>query len=837
MPTPPAPLPARRRWPAPLVAGAVAAALSGGAAPAVAASAASAAAPSPTGQRSVTVVLAAPDPARLHALATATGLSRRERVARLAGLRPGAGQRAAVAEALTGAGLRVTAGDTWTVTASGPAARVAAAFGTPRERGGRFARSLPRRPARIAALSAAVFGGGETRPARRHSGSRASGVWAGGYGQAGLTGPQVLARYAPAAPLPPVAPGAAVQTIATVQFQGWDPADLTRYAAAAGLPDPVRSGQYTGIGVLGKDPRQIEGTDGGDLEVALDQQALLGVAPAARQRAYFGPNSNEGSLAMLHRIAADATSATARFHGLVAVSISWGLCEDWADAQTLAAENQAYAELAAAGLTVFAASGDAGSQDCEGTPSVDFPASSPYVVGVGGTEVAGGVDVGWDDGPGAASGGGASKVFGRPSWQTGVGSWPATRLVPDIAGLAGAPRLSVHHARSGGWLGVGGTSLAAPLNAAMLTDELIRAGRRDGLGDIHPALYEARALTGPSGYVDITTGSNGGYAAGAGWDPVTGLGLPMWNRLADALLATPRLAAVAGVNRSSIVPVTVTVPDGVSYAGWRTGNTRLAPACTGPWSPTPPTRIDAGGTGARTLWVAALLPGPPARCVYAKVAVMVDQTPPVVSATASLPAADRPLLALRWSATDPVGVAGYDVTVTRTGTAAPVWSARATTATGVDLTGEPGAGYQLSVLARDRVGNASRPAVAEVLVPLDDRVFRFRGAWSRDVASWLWLGSAARAGAGGARAEGSVAGSQLGLLVTKRPDGGRAAVYVDGRLTAVVDTYAPVTAARQTVPLGSFPAGTHTVVVGVLGTAQPGSRGVQVQLDGLVRRL
>jgi kumamolisin len=113
-----------------------------------------------------------------------------------------------------------------------------------------------------------------------------------------------------------------------------------------------------------------------------------------------------------------------------------------------------------------------------------------------------------------------SSLFSRPSFQTGCGV-PAgsTRLVPDVALEAdGSPGNYV--AEGGGWWIVGGTSGAAPQWAAYIA-KLVQLGASEGIGNPGAYLY---ALCGTAYLHDITSGTNGDYSAGAGYDMVTGLG-------------------------------------------------------------------------------------------------------------------------------------------------------------------------------------------------------------------------------------------------------------------------------------------------------------------------
>ena len=93
-------------------------------------------------------------------------------------------------------------------------------------------------------------------------------------------------------------------TVGTVQYSGWDSGDLTTYAQAAGIA--LASGQVTSISVSGASTTAFDGT-GGQSDVSLDQEALLAVAPSAKQRVYATSNSVSGTLAMEDLMASDAT--------------------------------------------------------------------------------------------------------------------------------------------------------------------------------------------------------------------------------------------------------------------------------------------------------------------------------------------------------------------------------------------------------------------------------------------------------------------------------------------------------------------------------------------------
>jgi len=215
--------------------------------------------------------------------------------------------------------------------------------------------------------------------------------------------------------------------------------------------------------------------NGPDGEVELDIEVSGAVAPGAQIGAYFAPNTDRGFI--------DALTAAIHDGNLrpSIISISWGSPESsWTD-QARNAMNSACQDAATMGVTVLVASGDHGATDglASGTFAVDYPSSSPFVIGCGGTKLAlsGNTissEQAWNElaQNEGATGGGVSDYFPIPNFQTkaGVPTSPKGfrgRGVPDVAGDAD-PTTGYNVFVDGQWTVIGGTSAVAPLWAGLL---------------------------------------------------------------------------------------------------------------------------------------------------------------------------------------------------------------------------------------------------------------------------------------------------------------------------------------------------------------------------------
>ncbi|MEO6192414.1 MAG: S53 family peptidase [Thermoanaerobaculia bacterium] len=297
---------------------------------------------------------------------------------------------------------------------------------------------------------------------------------------------------------------------------------------------PVTMKQIEMINVKGGHLPPAEG------EETLDVEWASGIAPGAKVRVYASGSLRFVDLDMaLDRIIADLPSQPK----MRQLSISLGLGETFMGGPQgeVATQHQKFLRLAAAGVNVFVSSGDAGSNPDEtghgssGPTQAEYESSDPSVIGVGGTTLALGAngtvasEAAW-----TGSGGGRSIFFPRPSWQTGVGIPPGhERLVPDVS-LAADPNKGAFLIFQGKVVQIGGTSWSAPVwtgFCALLNEARIKA-KKPLLPFLNPLLYP---LMGSSSFRDIQSGSNGAFAAGPGFDMVTGVGVPNIKELAKAL--------------------------------------------------------------------------------------------------------------------------------------------------------------------------------------------------------------------------------------------------------------------------------------------------------------
>jgi kumamolisin len=321
--------------------------------------------------------------------------------------------------------------------------------------------------------------------------------------------------------------------------------DISNYFSSLNLTPP----QVISVSVDGgtNSPTTPDSADG---EVMLDIEVAGAIAPAAKIVVYFAPNTDQGFLDAITTAVHDSTNQPS------VISISWGSAESNWTSQALTNFDQAFQSAAAMGVTVCVASGDNGSTDGvnDGNNHVDFPASSAFALGCGGTTLQAANqqivnETVWDDLPnGGSTGGGVSNVFPLPTWQQGFEVPAPTvtsggRGVPDVAGDAD-PNTGYNILVDGETDVIGGTSAVAPLWAGLIARLNQKMGKP--VGYLNPLIY-AQAVE-SAGFHDITDGNNGAFSAAVGWDPCTGLGSPDGAALETALTQTPQPQSAASAS-------------------------------------------------------------------------------------------------------------------------------------------------------------------------------------------------------------------------------------------------------------------------------------------------
>jgi kumamolisin len=382
-------------------------------------------------------------------------------------------------------------------------------------------------PAALAPVVQAVLGLDERPQAKSHFRILRERAAAGG---ASHTPPQVAELY----DYPSGLDGEG-QSVAIIELGGgYTTKDLTAYFSGLGIPLP----SVLSISVDGSSNSPTGDPNGSDAEVMLDIEVIGSIAPKAEIYVYFAPNTDAGFVDAVSSAVHDSQ------HKPSVVSISWGDAEVNWTTQGMQALNDAFQEAAMLGVTICAASGDGGSSDgvTDGLAHVDFPASSQYVLGCGGTRLVSSgktikSEVAWNDQPtGGATGGGVSDVFPLPAWQSNAKVPPSAnpgahvgRGVPDVSGDA-APSTGYAIRVDGKKITIGGTSAVAPLWTGLIA--LINQKLGMPAGYLNPLLY---GLPDSGELRDITSGNNGAYSTGPGWDPCTGLGSPDGTELAALL--------------------------------------------------------------------------------------------------------------------------------------------------------------------------------------------------------------------------------------------------------------------------------------------------------------
>ncbi|GHJ47222.1 hypothetical protein Cs7R123_45640 [Catellatospora sp. TT07R-123] len=441
----------------------------------------------------------------------------------------------AVKAYLTGKGLKVTGvtGNRLVVTAKGSLAQATAAFGTTvssytaADGTGFFAPDrAPSVPSSLSGIVRAVAGLTDRAMFHHASGPAGPTGPGGGYTPAQLRKAYTMSTLSGAY-------DGTGETVGLIEFDGFKQADINTWTNQFGQPQVTP----TVVAVDGGFP-----TPGSNqLEVTLDIDAVAAFAPKAAQIVYEAPNSDAAWVHEMARIASD--------NQITILSGSWLLGEK-CESSPISASHDSYTQMVAQGVTLLSASGDWGATGCgyngdNSTIQADYPASDPLFTGVGGTKLTTSDSAGtysaetcWNQGGSGntRSGGAYSSIYARPSWQTGSNQF---RSVPDVSLLAdySAGALSVN--TNGSWQSVGGTSLSSPLWAGYIAmvNQKARAAGKPRMGQLNPTVYGlATGSTYATLFHDVTSGTNGTYSAGTGYDLCTGWGSLKGDALADALV-------------------------------------------------------------------------------------------------------------------------------------------------------------------------------------------------------------------------------------------------------------------------------------------------------------
>jgi hypothetical protein len=348
------------------------------------------------------------------------------------------------------------------------------------------------------------------------------------------------------------------QRIAVYEQESLNPSDIATYQACYGTDATVRIRNVDA-------PDPADSGAGGDGEAALDVEQIIGIAPRASIIVYTASESDQdGNSALMSAIASQDVASV--------VSISYGGCEAEVGKAAIAYEAKLFQEMAAQGQSVFASTGDQGSEDCsppngndKTSLAVADPASQPTVTAVGGTSLYSGSPTApipwngadiltegiWNSGNfeqdgqpvGQATTGGLSSMWAMPSFQssaapslgvrnaytsTGGCGASACREVPDVSADADPSTGAVTYGDTGtdgaggsSWIVDGGTSASTPLWAAFAALTNVQPSCRGlSVGDINPSLYSLASTNDALYFRDVDapsafTGATSNDATGA----------------------------------------------------------------------------------------------------------------------------------------------------------------------------------------------------------------------------------------------------------------------------------------------------------------------------------
>ncbi len=349
-------------------------------------------------------------------------------------------------------------------------------------------------------------------------------------------------------------------------------ADVNQWSTNRGLPtmNPSQLVQVVPPGIYGRPQNPAQDPQGWYGEETLDVEAVHGMAPAAKI-VYVGAPNNYRDLdaAMNHVVDQRLAQIVTNSYGYATELLPPGYVKPFED--TLI-------QAAAEGIGVYFSSGDTGDETARfGFATTEWPTSSPWVTAVGGTSLGVGqantrvLETGWGTSDYSCNtttlactrtgwlygaGGGVSRIFPEPSYQSSAGLTLSGRGVPDVAAL-GDPQTGLLIGQTQTFpegahydeYRVGGTSLSSPIFAGLMALADQKAGHPHGFAN--PAFYAnkssfydvlsvktAVARRNYNNSVDASAGTSDrlrtfdDYSGSptqhtnAGWDNVTGLGTP-----------------------------------------------------------------------------------------------------------------------------------------------------------------------------------------------------------------------------------------------------------------------------------------------------------------------
>jgi len=301
--------------------------------------------------------------------------------------------------------------------------------------------------------------------------------------------------------------------------------DVQKYWTSIGIPDsnhPRVIIKTLGASTNTPSSNQTNATNyGASIENTIDVETIGGWYPSSKltiimylANQYIDNNAFYNALN--YAINSNVVIGTNTYSRPSTISVSWGFPEVF-NQSIINSIQPLLSTASGSGINIFCATGDNGSTD--GVPGsanyTDYPSSSPFVVACGGTTLicpnrvydSSTGETTWNNG-----GGGISRIFSKPSYQTNVTQSSTKRCIPDIS-LNANPTTGMFYTFANKVITVGGTSTVAPAMAAFTS-----------ILNINYFLNTKLYTINQQSFRDIVSGNNGGYTAGSGYDLCTGRG-------------------------------------------------------------------------------------------------------------------------------------------------------------------------------------------------------------------------------------------------------------------------------------------------------------------------